>query len=546
MSVKPIKLILSAVDDFTKQFVAFNNRVEQSIAPVKRLHGALATMGKDLGFGKFQAHLQSAGKHFGNFKNHIGNVGDAFGKLSLLLGAGAGGFVALIKGTFENAGEIHDTAIALGMSSEALQEFHFAAGQTGVTAEKFNVAMSFFNRNVAQASQGVGPLVGLFSSLNIKLTDSKNRTRSTADLFTELSEKFKNIQDASIRSRIAFSLFGRGAFRMTTLLMEGGKGLEALRAQARNAGIMTEEEVKRMEVLGDRWKIFMQSLERLKSLGISAALPDLEKFVTLLGDFLTKHKEQIVEFIKNFVIEFPKKLKELGKTALDVYKKLKPFINYFVRLVEMVGPANVIIAAFAGVILFSLIPAIASLATAFAALSAASLLTPFGQVLLVITGVALAIGLVVKGVMDYIDWMNRLKNMKDVKMGSITTAEQAKAQAAKKLEEAYMFAVKNTKTAQEAELALNTSPEVKAAEEEANKQGIMIKMGTAEERLRYANETSASLNNVRTLTGAPATTSSSNKVNVSLTVKNKNDSKIVLDDVQSDEDVDFSQGQYAY
>lgn len=74
-----------------------------------------------------------------SFKSALTGLPGLVGALGV--GAAVTGLVELTKSSFESISTLHDNAIALGTSTEALSRLQFAAKQAGVDAEKLTGAL---------------------------------------------------------------------------------------------------------------------------------------------------------------------------------------------------------------------------------------------------------------------------------------------------------------------------------------------------------------------------------------------------------------------
>lgn len=143
------------------------------------------------------------------------------GAFSTMKGVVAGlGLVALfgeakhyIDDTLTSLEQLGRTSRALGVSSDDLQKWHFAAERMGVSATSIDEALKFLNRTMGEMKLGgpATPAVALFEKLADGMTDVQRKSLSTADAFRAVISGLQRIPDASTRTRVGLEVLGKGA-----------------------------------------------------------------------------------------------------------------------------------------------------------------------------------------------------------------------------------------------------------------------------------------------------------------------------------------------
>lgn len=159
----------------------------------------------------------------------------------------AGLVVRSIKNTLDYADSIDKASQAAGVGAEFLQEFRFAAEQSGVSITGADDSLRRFNRRLGEfANSGGGPAADALESLNISIRDADGNLRSTEDVFTDVVAGLEGVETAAQRSALAAQLFGDDfGPKLVTLLDQGTAGIERLRDTARETGAILSEEVVR-------------------------------------------------------------------------------------------------------------------------------------------------------------------------------------------------------------------------------------------------------------------------------------------------------------
>lgn len=178
-----------------------------------------------------------------------------------------GAMVAAAKDTAAAADEIDKASIRMGIDAESYQELAYAAGLSGVSMGTMEKA--------AKKLEG--------TDLNLD------------DAISQLMA----IDDESQRAAAAAEMFGSSvAYEMTPLLQSGAEGLEAMRQEANDLGlVMSGDSVSAGAAMNDMFSKVEQSVQALKN-GIMA---DLMPWVMELLQWLIDHLPEIQAKIKAVV-----------------------------------------------------------------------------------------------------------------------------------------------------------------------------------------------------------------------------------------------------
>lgn len=155
------------------------------------------------------------------------------------LAVGGGGLLALANKSLDTADAIAKTADRLGLTTDELQRYQYAAKLTGVENEQLQTAFIFLNNQLAE-----GKLP--YRDINQALLDLSNRMQSAAT--------------GTDRARIATEAFGaKAGARLIPFLMQGQEGIKALGDEAERLGLVLDSKTIRaaenfkdqLEILGE-------------------------------------------------------------------------------------------------------------------------------------------------------------------------------------------------------------------------------------------------------------------------------------------------------
>lgn len=202
-------------------------------------------------------------------------LGVGLGKINGILGAigvgvGVGALVNLGRSALNLADDLQDTAAQLGVSTDALQVFRFAAAETGVQAGQLDQALLKLNTTIGDAASGDDAAEKKFKALGISFTDAEGRARSSEAVLADLADLIQSLASPAERAAAAATLLGdRAGPRLVPLLADGAQGLRDYGVAARDA----------FQVLGDETLTELAKAQR-----------EIEKFTNALtigaGEFI--------------------------------------------------------------------------------------------------------------------------------------------------------------------------------------------------------------------------------------------------------------------
>ena len=241
-------------------------------------------------------------KGFNSVNKNINSTQSAMKKLA---GAFAGVFAVRQIVQFGNealqvADDIGKLADSVNVSTTFLQQYQFAAEQSGISTEGFTKALRFFAKGVGEATMGTGLAKRAFEEMGISLEDAGGQTKSTEDLFKEFFHTLESIQDPLQRSGLLAQVFGsRVGIQMANLIKSGAMAMDDLAESA--TGIIDEETIRNAEAFNDTMnRLKRQVLVPLQSafVNTSKAILDFAEAIGLVKpDLFTKSLEELNEML---------------------------------------------------------------------------------------------------------------------------------------------------------------------------------------------------------------------------------------------------------
>jgi hypothetical protein len=236
----------------------------------------------------------------------------SFGALIPALSIGA--ILSFGKAALDSAGEIGEMAEQLGVSTDALQAYQFAATQSGVKSEELNVGLARLTRTVGEAANGNTDAIKSFRDLGVGILDASGNLRATEDILGDVATAIQSIEDPAKRAAAAVDFFGKSGQRLLPLLSGGRAGLDEFVNSARKAGVILDKDlIASADRASDRiaaltfklsafGKIAVAELARLGQLGAEGFLSQDEKSlerIQLELDAATKKADEFRQRVAN-------------------------------------------------------------------------------------------------------------------------------------------------------------------------------------------------------------------------------------------------------
>lgn len=199
----------------SKDMVALANATKQANTEVSKMPSALS-----------------------GIKSTLTGIAGAFG-VAFSIGA----VVNFGKSVFDSASKIHDLSEQLGISSEAVQGFKFAAEQSGSSLDAVGTAITRMNRNLADGDKST-----IASLKTAGLSFAQIRNLKPEDAFLAIADAIQKIPDPMTQSQVAIQLFGRSAAELLPGIKEGFRGV------AESADKMSDDTINSLEAAQDAWE----------------------------------------------------------------------------------------------------------------------------------------------------------------------------------------------------------------------------------------------------------------------------------------------------
>lgn len=183
-----------------------------------------------------------------SFKEALAGFGAAFGIAEIARGG---------REILEFAENIKNMSEEIGVSTDLLQQFNYAANMTGSDSAKAEKGLAFLSKTIGQAKEGMQGAKDKFVAWNISLVDSEGKARSVAAILGDISQRMNDITDPTERAAMAADLFSKSGVSLVNAI----KDLDELKARSGGL-IVSKEDLKdlddanqKLKTLGEATKV---------------------------------------------------------------------------------------------------------------------------------------------------------------------------------------------------------------------------------------------------------------------------------------------------
>lgn len=139
-----------------------------------------------------------------------------------------------------NADRLDELSSRLGISTEQLSAWGYAAKLSGNDLESLTGSIQKFSKTVASAADANSRQAELFASLGISVKDAAGNLRDVEQLLPEVADRFKQLNNDTTEAALAQELFGRSGAELLEFLNRGSDGLRELGDEAKNLGAIID------------------------------------------------------------------------------------------------------------------------------------------------------------------------------------------------------------------------------------------------------------------------------------------------------------------
>jgi len=225
-----------------------------------------------------------------------GLTASAFSLKGAMLTLVGGGVIGeFIKSNLEAADSLVKHAAALGITTDTLQQYQFAAKIVGVSQDTLNSSLDKFGKNLGQLQAGTGSLYAYLTKSNPALLAQLQAVQSVDGGINLLFQSMAKMDTQQAKLALNAAAFGRGATDMVNIVRGGSDAFDELRQRAYDLGIVigadllqkaegAQEQILTLEAVL-RAKLMVAVIQNSEAIGnfvtaLINALPAITQFVT--------------------------------------------------------------------------------------------------------------------------------------------------------------------------------------------------------------------------------------------------------------------------
>ncbi len=187
------------------------------------------------------------------------------------------------------ADSIGETSDRIGISTQALQEWEYAAKLSGIESDKLRSSIVKLG-----AGLGKGTADKALKKLGVATKDANGELRGVGDVFGDTIIALGALDNPTKQAGIAAELFGRSYADLIPLINEGPEGLAKLRAEFEKlGGAFSPEFIKQAQEYGDNIDRIQYGIKGLAKKAIGPLLPYLLE--------LTRNSIEVVQSLVSWV-----------------------------------------------------------------------------------------------------------------------------------------------------------------------------------------------------------------------------------------------------
>jgi len=182
------------------------------------------------------------------------------------------------------------TSDRLGLSTETLAGFNFAAKIAGASTESVTTALTFMAKTIGEASEKGGEYEEVLQ--RIGLTSSQLMALSPEQQYRQIAQGISEMGTAAEKTAATMRIFGRGGNDIAALITGGPGALDAAIAKTREYGTaISREAAAQVELMNDRLTTAGELWDGLTTQLTTVAAVAFNGLVDITDELITKSEQ---------------------------------------------------------------------------------------------------------------------------------------------------------------------------------------------------------------------------------------------------------------
>jgi len=161
----------------------------------------------------------------------------------------------VVMAGLEHASALGEQAQQLGVTTDALQEYRYAATQVGISQEEMDKGLQKLTLTIGQAAGDLkGKQAEAFDKFKVSIHDANGQVMEAGALIPHLADAFEKLHSPAERAAFLAEFFGaKMGGKFQTLLAGGSKAVNQLRDAAHRMGVvMSSKEIQDADKAADK------------------------------------------------------------------------------------------------------------------------------------------------------------------------------------------------------------------------------------------------------------------------------------------------------
>lgn len=217
--------------------------------------------------------------------------------LEVALGAvTAGAIIAGIKRMGDSAQEIRNLSTELGVTTDDLQVYQFAAQSAGVTNSELETGFRNLSKSIGEAATGSEADIKAMRLLGYSLQEIKSGAVTVGEALPRIADLLDRIPEPARKAALLTKLFGESGQRLAAMLAGGSKSIDVLRKAAQDMGyVLSSDDLQSADEVANKIEMVQTALSR----NVTRAVAQNADAIIGLADALGRLTNQILKFLSS-------------------------------------------------------------------------------------------------------------------------------------------------------------------------------------------------------------------------------------------------------
>lgn len=235
--------------------------------------------------------------------------------------AGAAGIGYLIKRNADLAGQIGHTADAIGLSTDALQEYRYIAERSNVATSQLDGGIGTFTKRLGELRSETGALHTFLGRNNEALAEQLRQADSTDEALRIYFDALKDVENQSDRNAMAAAAFSKAnGIAMTNMVDQ----IDPLRERFERLGLRLDEDIIRQSQRGSDAMDDLASVIRTSfTRAMASAAEPLGEIATGVADWVTENDDFLRQDMPEYLSAIARDIGWIAKNAASAIGFLK-------------------------------------------------------------------------------------------------------------------------------------------------------------------------------------------------------------------------------